>query len=94
LLFTTLVAFWSSDGKWMYLSSAAGGIYHIWRQRFPDGIPEQVTFGPTHEEGIAMAADGRSFVTSVGSAQSTLSIRDASGERKIASDRDQPAVLG
>jgi hypothetical protein len=67
----------------MYLSSAAGGSYHIWRQRFPDGSPEQVTFGPTQEEGIAMAADGRSLVTSVGGAQSTLSIRDARGERRI-----------
>jgi Tol biopolymer transport system component len=77
-------AAWSPDGRWMYLSAApAGGSYHIWRQRFPDGTPEQLTFGPTHEEGIAMAADGRSLVTSVGGAQSTLSIRDDKGERKI-----------
>ena len=38
---------------------------HIWRQRFPDGKPEQITFGPTAEQGIAMAPDGRSFVTAV-----------------------------
>ena len=40
-------------------------LYHIWRQRFPDGQPEQMTSGLTEEEGIAMAPDGRSFVTAV-----------------------------
>ena len=54
-------AAWSPDGEWMYFSSDAGGIFHIWRQRFPDGQPEQITSGPTEEEGIAMAPDGRSF---------------------------------
>ena len=36
---------WSPDGKWMYLTSKAGGLFHIWRQRFPDGQPEQLTSG-------------------------------------------------
>ena len=27
---------WSPDGKWVYLTSKAGGLFHIWRQRFPD----------------------------------------------------------
>jgi serine/threonine protein kinase len=79
-------AAWSPDGKWMYMSSAAGGSYHIWRQQFPRGAPEQVTFGPTQEEGIAMAPDGRSLITSVGTAQSTLSLVTANGERKIDSE--------
>ena len=56
---------WSPDGKWVYVTSSAGTTNHIWRQRFPDGEPEQVTSGPTEEEGIAMAADGRSLVTAV-----------------------------
>src|SRR5262249_22978795 len=56
-------AAWSPDGKWMYVGAAVNGTFHIWRQRFPDGAPEQVTSGPTEEEGIAMAADGRSFIT-------------------------------
>ena len=76
-------AAWSPDGDWMYLSAAVDGGNHIWRQRFPHGDPEQVTFGPTQEEGIAMAADGRSLITSVGTAQSTLWLRDANGERRI-----------
>jgi eukaryotic-like serine/threonine-protein kinase len=38
-------ASWSPDGKWMYFSANTGGGFHIWRQRVPDGTPEQVTFG-------------------------------------------------
>jgi hypothetical protein len=59
-------AIWSPDGKWIYLTSKAGGLFHLWRQRFPDGQPEQFTSGLTEEEGIAMAPDGRSIVTAVG----------------------------
>ena len=76
-------AAWSPDGKWMYLTSKAGGLFHIWRQRFPDGQPEQLTSGPTEEEGIAMAPDGRSFVTAVGLQSSSIWLHDARGERQI-----------
>src|SRR5262249_25161175 len=79
-------AAWSPDGTWMYLSVNTGNGYHIWRQRFPHGTPEQVTFGATEEEGIAFAPDGRSFVTSVGTRQSTLWVHDPSGERQITSE--------
>ena len=78
-------AAWSPDGKWMYFSADTGKGFHIWRQRFPDGAPEQVTSGATEEEGIAFAPDGRSFVTSVGTSQSTLWVHDARGERQITS---------
>ena len=78
-------AAWSPDGKWMYFSVNAGNGYHIWRQRFPDGDPEQVTSGPSEEEGIALAPDGRSFATSVGNKQSTLWIHNTRGERQITS---------
>ena len=74
---------WSPDGKWMYLTSKAGGLFHIWRQRFPDGQPEQFTSGLTEEEGIAMAPDGRSFVTAVGLQSSSIWVHDARGERQI-----------
>jgi serine/threonine protein kinase/Tol biopolymer transport system component len=74
---------WSPDGRWMYFSSEAGGLYHIWRQRFPDGQPEQVTSGPTEEEGVAMAPDGRSFVTAVGVSNVSIWVHTASGDRQI-----------
>jgi serine/threonine protein kinase len=76
-------AAWSPDGKWMYLSSNAGGGFHIWRQHFPDGQPEQITFGPGEEEGIAMAPDGKSFITAAGFIQSSVWIHDSSGERQV-----------
>jgi Tol biopolymer transport system component len=79
-------AAWSPDGKWMYLSANTGDGFHIWRQRFPDGSPEQVTSGATEEQGLSFAPDGRSFVTSVGSRQSTIWIHDAKGERQITSE--------
>jgi eukaryotic-like serine/threonine-protein kinase len=76
-------AAWSPDGQWMYFSSNAGGVFHTWRQRFPDGQPEQITFGPTEEEGIAMAPDGGSFITAVGIRQSSVWLHDSRGDRQI-----------
>lgn len=76
-------AAWSHDGKWMYFTSNPGGVNHIWRQQFPDGQAEQVTSGPTEEEGIAMAPDGRSLVTAVALQNTSLWIHDAKGERQI-----------
>jgi len=77
---------WSPDGRWMYFTAMTANGVHIWRQRFPDGTPEQVTFGAGTEEGVHFAPDGRSFVTSVGTSQSTLWLRDSRGERQITSE--------
>jgi Tol biopolymer transport system component len=77
---------WSPDGKWMYFSANTGNGYHIWRQRFPDGVPEQITSGVTQEEGIEIAHDGRSFVTSIGANQSTVWFHDSRGDRQITSE--------
>ena len=76
-------AAWSPDSQWMYFSSNAGGAFHTWRQRFPDGQPEQITSGPTEEEGLAMAPDGRSFITAVGLTQSSVWLHDGGGDRQI-----------
>jgi len=76
-------AAWSPSGEWMYFSSDSGGAFHTWRQRFPDGQPEQITSGPTEEEGLAMAPDGRSFITSVGLRQSSIWLHDGGGDRQI-----------
>ena len=83
---TCLSAAWSPDGKWMYFSAVVAGSSHIWRQRFPDGTPEQITFGPLEEAGVAVAPDGKSIVTSVGMRRSAVWIHDASGERAIVSE--------
>ena len=65
------------------MTTTAVGANHIWRQRFPDGVPEQITSGPTEEEGIAMAPDGRSFVTAVAVENASLWVHDAKGERQV-----------
>ena len=70
----------------MYFAAVVGGTSHLWRQRFPDGAPEQITFGPLEEEGIAVAPDGRSLVTSIGMRRSAVWIHDAAGERAIVSE--------
>ncbi|MGB9244322.1 MAG: protein kinase [Candidatus Acidiferrales bacterium] len=77
---------WSPDGKWVYLTANKNGQFHIWRQRFPDGDPEQLTFGPTTQEGIAMATDGKSFITAVGSQDSTVWLHDTQGDHQISSE--------
>jgi serine/threonine protein kinase/Tol biopolymer transport system component len=77
---------WSPDGGWLYVSSNYGGRFHIWRQRFPEGSPEQVTSGPTEEEGIVFAADGKSFITSVGVRDDSVWIHDARGEHQVSSE--------
>jgi len=79
-------AAWSPDGEWMYFGATVDGSSHLWRQKFPDGKPEQITFGPLEEEGIAVAPDGRSLVTSVGTRRSAIWIHDKAGERAISSE--------
>jgi len=79
-------AAWSPDGKWMYFSVLVDGERHLWRQRFPSGEPQQITFGPTEEEGVALAPDGRSLVTSVGQRRAMLWVRDAAGERQLSQE--------
>ena len=74
---------WSPNGKWMFFSANTGTGVHLWRQAFPDGEPEQFTFGPTEQEGIAVAPDGRSLFTSVGLDNGTVWVHDKSGDRQI-----------
>jgi Tol biopolymer transport system component len=79
---------WSPDGRYVYVSAEQDGAFHIWRQRFPKGDVEQVTSGPTDEQGVAMADDGRSFITSVGTSNSSIWIHDRKGERQVSSEGD------
>ena len=45
---------------------------------FPWVEPEQITSGPTEEDGLAVAPDGRSLITSIGMRQSAVWIHDLS----------------
>jgi hypothetical protein len=71
----------------MYVSSSSGGSFHTWRQQFTANKtmapPEQITSGPTEEEGIAVTPDGRSFITAVGVRRRSVWLRDARGERQV-----------
>ncbi len=80
-----LSAAWSPDGKWMYFNPLTDK-FHIWRQRFPSGEPEQITYGPTSQEGIVMAPDGKSLITSVGSDDSSVWLHDKDGDHQISSE--------
>jgi serine/threonine protein kinase len=80
---------WSPDGKWMYFTvdtRTAG--FHVWRQRFADGAPEQLTpSGASEEEGLAIMPDGKSFITTAGTQQSTIWLHDDNtGEKQITSE--------
>jgi eukaryotic-like serine/threonine-protein kinase len=77
---------WSPDGKWVYVSANQGGRFHIWRQKFPGGSPEQLTSGTTEEEGVAISADGSSLLTSVGVQDNTIWIHDANGDHQLSSE--------
>jgi serine/threonine protein kinase len=77
---------WSPDNAWMYFAAAVDGRSHLWRQRFPNGEPEQITFGPTEEEGLAVGPDGRSLITSMGVHESAIWIHDSNGERSLSSE--------
>lgn len=76
-------AAWAPDGQWMYFSATVDGHSHLWRQRYPRGEPQQITFGPTEEQGVAVAPDGRSLVTSLGLHRQSIWIHSPSGERPV-----------
>ena len=77
---------WSPDGSWMYFTAVVDGHGHLWRQGFPNGKPEQITFGPAEEEGIAVEENGRSLITSTGVEESAIWIHDTKGDRPLSSE--------
>lgn len=84
-----IAAAWSPDGKWMFFSARrASDKVHLWRERTEGGDPEQVTSGPTQEEGLAISPDGRSAITSVGVDQTAVWLHDAGGEHQISGEGD------
>jgi hypothetical protein len=71
----------------MYLNVEVDGSTHLWRQRWrgraSQGNPEQITFGPTEEEGLAVEPDGKSLIASVGVRQSSVWTHDAAGDHAV-----------
>ncbi len=84
---------WSPDGSWMYFTAATSGLSHIWGQHFPAGSPEQITFGPTEEDGVAVAPLGQSIITSVGVHESSIWLHDPAGEKQLSSEGEVMAEL-
>jgi eukaryotic-like serine/threonine-protein kinase len=76
-------AAWSPSGESIYLSLHGNDNFHIWRQGFPSGQLEQITSGPAEEEGITLAPDGRSLITSIGLRQRTVSLHQANDDHRI-----------
>jgi len=77
---------WSPDGRWMYFTAAVNGQLHLWRQRYPTGEPQQLTFGPAEEDGIAVEPHGRALITSVGMTESAIWMHDGNGDRPLSSN--------
>jgi hypothetical protein len=70
----------------MYLGALVAGRYHLWRQRFPDGRPQQITFGASDELGAAVAPDGQSLITSIATNQNAVWIHDTRGDRAVSTE--------
>ncbi len=83
---TCTSAGWSPDGLWMYFIAVVEGQSHLWRQRFPNGRPEQITAGPIEEDGLAVDQDGRSVITSMGAKESAIWLHDSNGDRSLSSE--------
>jgi hypothetical protein len=81
-------AAWSPDGKWIYVTSDFSGTSQLWRQEFPDGIPEQLTHGVTVAEGIAVAPDGKSIITSIGMDQGSVWVKAGGNDRQVSPEGD------
>jgi Tol biopolymer transport system component len=76
---------WSPDGAWMYFTAEVNDAHHLWRQRFPAGNPEQLTFGPSQEDGVAVTQDG-AVITSIGVTRTALSLSDTHRDRTLTSE--------
>jgi eukaryotic-like serine/threonine-protein kinase len=81
-------AAWAPGGRWMYLGTNASGEPQIWRERFPGGAPEQLTFGPSEAQGVAVAPDGKSLITGIGFVQHSIVFHDDGGDRPITTQGD------
>jgi hypothetical protein len=77
----------------MYFTVTVEGQSHLWRQRFSNGRPERITFGPTEEEGVAVEREGRSIITSMGVHERSIWIHGPEGERSLSSEGEVVADI-
>ena len=70
----------------MFFSANTGNGSHLFRQRFPDGEPQQMTFGPTEQEGAVLDPAGKFLITAAGTEDSVLWLHDQKGERQISTE--------
>ena len=74
-------AAWSPDGEWMDFGSDSGGAFHTWRQRFPDGQPEQSLRGRPKKKD--RPGTRRTLVHHrLGLTQSSIWLHDGGGDRQ------------
>ena len=82
---TCIAGAWSPDGNWVYLS-----VNDRWISHLAATLSGRRTGGserrPTSQEGISMAPDGKSLITSVGSTDSTVWLHDSKGDHQISSE--------
>ncbi len=85
---TCMAARWSVDGKWMFFQAFDGKGSHLWIQRFPDGVPQQLTKGPDAELWLAIDPSGDSLLTAVGRTRSAVVLVDGRKTVRINSERN------
>ena len=88
-----MAAAWTPDGRWMYFSAKTANGTHLWRQRVDRDKAEQITFGTSAEQGVAIAPDGGSLYTSVGSGHPSIWLHDARGDREISGEGSPSAPI-
>jgi hypothetical protein len=84
-------AAWSPDGSFMYFTVSVNGARHLWRQAYPGGNPEQITTGPTEEEGVVVEPGGRSVLTALGKRENSIGLHEANRDRVLVSEGE---ILG
>ena len=87
-------AAWSPDGRWMYFAAHVSGHSHIWRQRYRNGVPEQITGAlRTRRPCASLPMDARSSLQSRSGTTRTGSgctMRAASGSSRPTAMRTHP----
>lgn len=77
---------WAPDGHWIYVSARTKAGTNLYMQRFPDGKPVQITFGPSEVPQAVVAPDGKSLVAAIGSSEANIVVHTPAGEKQASSE--------